>query len=80
MRNNVFRCPIVPCLCVKWSVGGAVIGCWLFVIRCGLDGDVYRLDYVGCAMAGWPFRAPFFISDLLGWCVMMRGVGGVGAM
>ena len=36
-------------------------------------GCLIRLDYVGCAMVGWPFRAPFFISGLFGWCVMMWG-------
>ena len=82
MRNNVFRCPIVLCLCVKWSVGGAVIGRRLYF--CGMVwvrwGCLIRLDYIGCAMVGWPFRAPFFISGLFGWRVMTRGVGGVGAM
>ena len=39
----------------------------IFVARCGLDGDVYRLDYIGCAMVGWPFRAPFlFLVCLVG--------------
>ena len=43
------------------------------MIRCGLDGDVYRLDYIGGAMVVGLFYAPFFISGLFGWCVMMRG-------
>ena len=30
-------------------------------------GCLIRLDYVGCAMVGWPFRAPFlFLICLVG--------------
>ena len=46
------------------------------MIRCGIGGG----NYVGWRWWVGRFAPLFFISGLFGWCVMMRGVGGVGAM